>query len=260
MKKNQSPRRICFERIIPDEIDLDATARRAAFEAIDESLDTPLDPSVATFGRRMAVSNAKKWPKGITLKCRFLEGSAKLRKAVAKAASEWENHANIDFKFVTSGPAEIRIAFMDDGSWSAVGKDCLNTSYFPKHQPTMNYGWLDDDSSKEEIASVVLHEFGHALGCLHEHQSPTFDRAWNVKKVIQSFSGSPNYWDEATIRHNVLQKYSPNGTSATRFDPKSIMLYMFQADLFTDGLGPTNENHVLSPLDKKMIARMYPKK
>ena len=36
----------------------------------------------------------------------------------------------------------------------------------------MNYGWIDADSPEEELRSVVLHEFGHALGLIHEHQNP----------------------------------------------------------------------------------------
>ena len=37
------------------------------------------------------------------------------------------------------------------------------------------------------------------------------------------------------------------------------MLYSFDADLFTDGKGPTNENRSLSAKDKTMIRSMYPK-
>jgi hypothetical protein len=48
------------------------------------------------------------------------------------------------------------------------------------------------------------------------------------------------------------------GIAATQFDPKSIMLYSFDGALFSDGLGPTNENTVLSPLDMAFIKSMYP--
>jgi len=43
----------------------------------------------------------------------------------------------------------------------------------------MNYGWLRDDTQDEEYSRVVLHEFGHALGCIHEHQQPKFGRVWD---------------------------------------------------------------------------------
>ena len=233
--------RICFERIIPDELDPERPARQA-------------------FREYMAVIKTKKWPAGTILRCLFLDGSTTMKKKVRAYAHQWEKHANIKLKFVTKAPAEIRISFYADaGSWSAVGRDALNRSYFPLHQPTMNYGWLRDNTSDDEYSRVVLHEFGHALGCIHEHQTPTFNRKWDTKAVMKYFQGPPNYWTEDSIKYNVLQKYSPTGIAATAFDPKSIMLYAFDAILFADGKGPTNENTKFSADDIKMIGTMYPK-
>ena len=39
----------------------------------------------------------------------------------------------------------------------------------------MNLGWLDDTPVANTTANergVILHEFGHVLGLVHEHQSP----------------------------------------------------------------------------------------
>ena len=36
----------------------------------------------------------------------------------------------------------------------------------------MNYGWLEPDTELREYQRVVRHEFGHALGMIHEHQNP----------------------------------------------------------------------------------------
>ena len=252
--------RICFERIVPDEVDPERLVRRAMRAEMTKDIDKELNPDEFATTTRMALVISKKWENGSTLNCRFLDGSAKMQKAVEAAAHQWEKFANVKFKFVKAGPAEIRISFYADaGSWSAVGRDALNKEYFPLHQPTMNFGWVRDDSTKTEIESVVLHEFGHALGCVHEHQSPEFGRAWNREKVMEYFQGSPNFWDPASIEHNVLKKYPTKGLSASRFDPKSIMLYWFDAELFTDKKGPTNENDTLSPTDKQMIAKMYPR-
>ena len=251
--------RICFERIIPDDIDAERPARRALRDFMAESLGRPLDPEEIAHHTRMALINTKKWQPGTSLRCRFLDGTPKIKKAVEGVAHQWEQYANIKFKFVTTGDAEIRISFKaDPGSWSAVGRDALNRSYFPLHQPTMNYGWLDDASPLAEIKRVVLHEFGHALGCVHEHQSPKFTRKWNTAKVMAAFQGPPNFWTPDDIMGNVLQKYSPKGMSVTNFDPKSIMLYSFDAALFADGGGPTNENNALSARDRQMIAKLYP--
>lgn len=251
---------ICFERIIPDELDAEQHVRRALRGELIAAAGAGKKLNADEVGHltRMAVITSKKWGSGFTVRCRFLDGSAKMQKKVRTLATEWEKHANVKLKFVAKGPAEVRISFYaDDGSWSAVGRDALNTSYFPLHQPTMNFGWVRDDSDPVEDRAVILHEFGHALGCIHEHQAPTFDRKWNEASVMKYFKGPPNYWDEDAIRQNVLSKYSPKGIKATRFDPKSIMLYSFDAKLFSDGRGPTNENTQLSPTDRTMIKQMY---
>lgn len=254
------PMKICFERILPDVLDPDHAGRRAMRNALAASLDTPLDASQMHQASRMAVVYLKRWDPGSVLKCRFLDGSPKMRKKVEAVAHEWEKYANLKLKFVASGPAEIRISFFADaGSWSAVGKDALVQTYFPLHQATMNYGWLRDDTDDGEYSRVVLHEFGHALGAIHEHQAPKFSRVWDVAAVMKYFSGPPNNWSPAEIRSNVLQKYSPNGIQSTNFDPNSIMLYQFDGRLFADSLGPTNNNKKVSPSDISFMKTMYPK-
>jgi len=207
---------------------------------------------------RMAVINLKKWDNGRTLRCRFLDGDDFQQGKVKEKAAIWQNYANITFSFVTDPDAEIRISFQaDPGSWSAVGTDCLVSDYFPQYQPTMNYGWLRDDTDDEEYERVVVHEFGHALGCIHEHQSPNENLQWNADAVYKAFSGPPNFWNKDDIDHNILQKYSPDGMSATTFDLQSIMLYQFDGSLFTDGVGTPLNTH-LSDMDKQMIGQMYP--
>ncbi len=254
-----APLKICFERILPENLDPDHTFRRAMRGMMLPGPEDTLNADAVQPAKRMGIILSKKWTGYTQLRCRFIGGLKSVQTKVEAVAHKWEQHARIKFKFVKSGDAEIRIAFISgDGSWSAVGRDALVAAYFPKHQPTMNFGWLTPTSHPDEYERVVLHEFGHALGCIHEHQQPKFDRAWNRPKVLQVFSGSPNFWTKAEIEHNVLKKYSPAGIEATDFDAKSIMLYSFDGGLFTDGKGPTNSNTKLSALDVKLIKKMYP--
>ncbi|HET7343003.1 MAG TPA: matrixin family metalloprotease [Methylomirabilota bacterium] len=270
MAKRAAPRRpsppaaprICFDRVVP----LDYAPARAAAERIaiqHASAMARTTTIVAGEGvihpLHMALVSVKKWDNGRTLKCRFLDGSAKQRAHVTAKARIWEQYANVKLAFVTGADAEIRISFSaDPGSWSAIGTDCLVEQYFPKYQPTMNFGWLKEATPDQEYERVVVHEFGHALGCIHEHQSPAEHLKWNKAAVYRAFSGPPNYWSKADIDHNILEKYSKKGMLYTPFDPKSIMLYQFAGSLFTDGHA-TPLNTRLSATDTAMIAQMYPR-
>jgi hypothetical protein len=116
----------------------------------------------------------------------------------------------------------------------------------------MNLGFMD--------GGTTAHEFGHAIGLAHEHQNPAGGMQWNEEVVIRELAKSPNFWDEATARHNVLRKYEADQIKGTQFDPHSIMLYFFPADWTINGIG-TKANETLSALDKAFIAgaKMYPK-
>jgi hypothetical protein len=248
MKKK--PIRICIDRIVPEHA---APGRTMMERALRE-----IDPGAISPHVRMAMPILKKWPIGTEINCRFLDGSQIQKKKVEDKAHIWEQYANIKFKFIDTGPAEVRISFLaDPGSWSAVGTDALNSTYFPLHEPTMNYGWLKDDTDDAEYNRVVLHEFGHALGAIHEHQSPGATLKWNTDEVYRVFSGPPNFWSREDIDHNVLEKYSRDQMNWTAFDIKSIMLYGFPGSLFEDGK-ETPSNTDLSDKDKEFMGAMYP--
>ena len=78
--------------------------------------------------------------------------------------------------------------------------------------------------------------------------------------VIRELAKSPNFWNEATVRHNVLERYKADQINGTAFDPKSIMLYFFPAEWTLNNVA-TSANDTLSPVDKQFIAgaKMYPK-
>jgi hypothetical protein len=202
-------------------------------------------------GRTRAMSPiGKTWMNGSTLRMRFINGSSAQQNIAREQAGWWARGANLKFDFNNAPNAEIRISFnSDDGAWSYVGTDCRS---IPLNEATMNLGFLD--------GGTAAHEFGHAIGLAHEHQNPAGGIQWNESVVIRECAKSPNFWDEATTRHNILRKYKVDQVNGTVFDPKSIMLYFFPATWTLNGIG-TEANEILSHLDKAFIAgaKMYPR-
>jgi hypothetical protein len=187
---------------------------------------------------------------GTTLHVRFLAGTTTQKAKVREQAGWWSKVANLSFVFDDAPNAEIRIAFdPSDGAWSYIGTDCRG---IPANSPTMNLGFMD--------GGTTAHEFGHAIGLAHEHQNPAGGIQWNESVVIAEAAKSPNFWDAATARHNILAKYTADQINGTAFDPDSIMLYFFPASWTLNGIG-TKANDILSAMDKAFIAgaKMYPK-
>src|SRR5262245_62976665 len=170
--------KLCTLRTLPRHLQMQAA--KAALEENPEN--SPGKFPSPRFGvaqdahaKRMALLTGKKWKNGRTLRVHFMEGSQIVQAKVKEQALKWMDFANIAFQFVNDPSAEIRIAFKDDGSWSYLGTDALT---IPKKEHTMNFGWLEDNTDAAEYSRVVKHEFGHALGCIHEHQHPQAGIPW----------------------------------------------------------------------------------
>lgn len=189
----------------------------------------------------------KLWQAGATLRIRFLDGNEDKRQQVRKIAPEWTKYANLGFKFVSAGEAEIRISFKDSGVWSYVGTDALSVS---QSEPTMNLGWVDK--------GTVLQHFGLALGLIKEHQNPKANIPWNKKLIYDEMRGAPNNWSKELVDTNVFRKYSGVDFSDgyRDFDPHSIMMNPFPKG-WTGGLS-LGGSEDLSESDKALIANLYP--
>src|SRR5882672_174479 len=250
--------RLCIDRVLP--LPHKVLAAKLAIEENrrnDPQVPKTL-PGVSVYPLKLALFTGKMWQNARTLSVRFLDGSPTQRTRVQQHAEEWCSYANIKFNFNGGAASEVRISFIADrGSWSAVGTDCLVTSYFRKGQPTMNFGWLKDGTDDVEYRRVVVHEFGHALGAIHEHQNPKGGIQWNLAAVYKYFAGPPNYWSKQDTDINVVMKYSVDQLNASVFDPDSIMLYHFDGALIKGGQ-PTKFNTKMSIGDKAFIKQQYP--
>ncbi|GFN21034.1 hypothetical protein ABZX51_012110 [Aspergillus tubingensis] len=214
-----------------------------------------VSPSLGSGPAELAMPKNAYWRPGTKLHVRFLSGSEHVKNKVKYYAQTWEHHANIDFVFDDSPMAQIRVSFVEGGgSWSYLGVQNLD---IPSDQATMNFGWFDDNTRDDEFSRTTIHEFGHALGCIHEHMSPSASIPWDKKKVYRYFMGPPNSWSKEQVDQNLFRQYAPSEAYYTKFDPLSIMLYRISNDL-TLGDYETPNNTVLSATDKMFIHSLYP--
>jgi len=225
--------KLCYDRILPRELAVPHLSMSQGVGRVSRAISP----------------KKKQWANGQTITITFKGGTSAQQDMVRQIAPEWCEYANLKFEFTNNPAAMIRVAFnADDGAWSYIG---LDNQDIPVDAATLNLGWQDKN--------VILHEFGHMVGFAHEHQNPQGGIVWNEAAVIADLSGAPNFWDEATIRHNVLDKYRLDQIIGTAFDPASIMLYAFPGTWTQSGQG-TEFNGDLSKQDKDFVAssQMYP--
>jgi hypothetical protein len=237
---------------------------------------------------RAVFLRSKLWAPG-TITVGFLGGEEWRRAWTAKVVTDTiALYAGLTFSF-DLGPngasAMIRIAFDEsEGCYSRLGTDALQN--WGGLNNSMNLGWTDaplnhtfsyggrsyttstsfDQGGYPGQGTTIVHEFGHALGMVHEHQTPFGNPlVWDDAAVYSAFGGPPNNWSRLDIQSNILSVYSGVGMNGSNFDPLSIMKYSFPSGLL---LRPSSEvaaeverfNLTLSACDKYWIAANYPGK
>jgi serralysin len=229
----------CVDRMVPPEY---------AWLAYEKALDE--NPENAS-GLEAAILRFRRWKKQRRiLHVYFLEGSPIVRQKIAHYAQQWHQYANITFLFDNHPKSEIRIAFQPGGTASYIGTDAL---IIPSNEPTMNYHDLFPDSPDEDFSYYVLHEFGHAMGLLHEHQSPKAGIKWNRDAVKAYYVGYSDKW----IETNIFKHYNRLQARSSTFDTSSIMAYHIPRELTLNNI-ETPLNRTLSEMDKDFIQQWYP--
>ena len=194
----------------------------------------------------------KRWRPGSTIRIHFLGGDKSVQEKVKKYAMVWTEHANINFDFVNDVKADVRIGLVRGlGHWSNLGTDALEVS----KGATMNLG-LSSTSLEKEYQRVVPHEFGHMLGCVHEHKSPSAGIKWNEEAVYDYYKRY--HWGRSQVDRQVLNAYKRSQANSSKFDPDSIMIYSIPAGLTKNGFS-VDWNYSLSKTDKEFISAAYPK-
>jgi Astacin (Peptidase family M12A) len=224
---------------------------------------------------RGVVARAVTWRPGQTIKVCFKSGTRGAQDRVVRVAREWMQYANVVFDFQeggiprrcqADGREDVKIDFVDNkGWWSAYG------TVSRQRDPSMNLQFLGVDTPRYtngqpvpelELRRIILHEFGHALGMMHEHQSPNAgcDSEINWEAAYQM--GARMGWDKNMVHAQMRQLANAEEYNLTAVDRRSIMHYSLAPEIFTLGRNSkcwVPENNDLSEQDKRFIASIYPK-
>lgn len=122
----------------------------------------------------------------------------------------------------------------------------------------MNYGWLDDETEEDEFSRVILHEFGHALGAIHEHNHPASGILWN-RSAVYAYYRRTQGWSKADVDAQIFRVYEEDQLNTGAYDRASIMHYAIPRELLLEGAMPVPWNRKLSSRDKAFIRTQYPK-
>lgn len=214
------------------------------------STDCKLSDTLSSKDRAMALKG-RQWPQNQVITVQLQTPTAEQKQVFEQVAKDIESLTNLTFTYPPSGPYKIRVSFVPGRSWAYIGTD---NNGVPQTTPSMQIGFRDGNS----YYPVILHELGHSVSLLHEHQNPNEPFIFDEPVVIARLSGPPNYWNLATIRFNVLDLWARENVIATNRDDKSIMMYNLPAEFFVNKIGVTG-GKVLSPQDKLFLGTLYPK-
>lgn len=198
-----------------------------------------------------------KWRNAKKLKIYFSGGSVAVHNRVLEIISEWSANCSLTFEKTEDNlKSDIRIGFNGIGYWSYIGTYALVVA---KTEMTMNLQTTNGiDINGDEFKRLTLHEFGHALGLVHEHQRPDVDIEWDTVFVNNYFKTTYN-WTDAMIKQNLYDVFAKDEVnSSDKVDTFSIMAYVVPKEFFkTKGIEFTL-NYGLSEVDKQHIKELYP--
>lgn len=244
-------------------------------EIMKVALSSPQGAKLDIHKARAAFLKGKQWGQGRTIKIAFFQKSVNYQGQIldpqyTKAKADFVQQmvmsvlsplVNLKFEWnVAPDSSDVRVMFVPElGAWSYIGTDNVNIG---KDQPTMNLGWIDNDSNFDSpqyrgTGIVVLHEFGHMLGMIHEHSRADAKLDWNKPVIYKALGGPPNNWSRQQVDQQVFETYAVDTFNGSKYDPSSMMHYIFPSNWFLVNPHLPTVTHP-SPLDKEWISKTYP--
>lgn len=262
------------------------------------SLQSHLGISGAANAQAVILRSEKWTPQEMPITVAFRGGSQALRQQIVDVAQIWTANSGVRFDFGSPGQfrewtqldttnaADVRVAFDATGYWSWVGAEGVDSSFAGPGETTLNLEGFDK-APPDDWKAVVLHEFGHAIGFEHEHQSPAADCSsqfrWNddpgyvsttdiYGQFVQDsanrqpgiytvLGGPPNNWTKTQVDNNLRSLPATLDLIYTAFDRQSIMMYSFGPWMYVNGMQSscyTPENLTTSAVDLYFVASVYP--
>ena len=224
-----------------------------------------------TIGRQVA-NNDLAWENGDVILVKFMDnvGSQQVRDMIMRYAKTWEQYGNITFKFIKKLPSGIEPDFIDYKSYvdqyknggpflqylKNKGTDFKNYTYRDLYRDVIAFKDPNVKWNYNSMQGTTTHEFGHALGLLHEQSYPKGIK-WN-KDTVYKYYAKYQGWDKQKVDYNVIGASDIFYTNGTSYDPLSIMHYPVEAWQTVDGF-VVGLNNTMSEGDKKIVAALYPK-
>jgi len=184
---------------------------------------------------------------------RFLGGETWQRVTVAfTVRAGWNQASALQFVFDDAPDAPVRVTFEPGTSWCMPGSAALGA---PPHRPTMNLGFTQQTSVRE-TTRLILHEFGHALGLMHEHQHPGVLIPWDLPALYAHYARVSG-WTPEMVDAQVVRPLAAEVAACTAYDAQSIMAYALPAELLTDASWAHAGNAELSAGDRATVEELY---
>jgi len=215
-----------------------------------------------------------KWSQSRPVKICFIDpavsnetSSPKTIERIITLAMKWvqPSYANLTLDFgppsarrrcSSADNGDIRIGFDPKSpygpNWSVVGND----SSIPPDKPTANFYFEPDSGLAYYFPYTILHEFGHALGLIHEHQGGNCEGEFDFTLLYQYYG-----WTKEQIDANFRHLTNPGIVQLTPYCKGSIMNYVVDKAYYyqkTASVCYTPPISQLAECDQKTASVAYP--